>query len=149
MDDLVQGLTFGRVTEVKIVLTSIATALAGYQVFLMAVGYGKLRLPFIAPRPASRAHRAIGDTIVTITLAVAVMCIAFFEISDGIEHAYPGEQVRVLLHVIGGFSLIGVLAFKIAVIRWWHELGRLLPVLGLTVFGLFIVMWLSSAAAYL
>ncbi|MDQ4065884.1 MAG: DUF6529 family protein, partial [Actinomycetota bacterium] len=144
MDDLVQNLTFGRVTEVKIVLTSVATALAGYQVLLMAVGYGKLRLPFLAPGPASRAHRAIGDTIVTITLLVAVMCIAFFEVADGIEHAYPGEQDRVRIHVIGGFSLLGVLALKIAVIRWWHALGRLLPVLGLTVFGLFVVMWLSS-----
>lgn len=149
VDDLVEAITFGRVTEVKIVLTSVATALAFYQVFLMATGYGKLRLPFLAPRPASLTHRAVGDTVALITLLVAIMCLSFFEVSDGIEHAAAGEQDRVLLHVIGGFSLLGVLGFKIIVVRWWHALGRFLPLLGLTVLGLFVVLWVSSAGAYL
>ena len=51
MEDIIENLTGGHVTEVRIVLTSIVTALALYQVFLMAVGYGKLKLPFLAPRP--------------------------------------------------------------------------------------------------
>lgn len=40
-----QSVTRGNVTEVKVVLASIVTVLAAYQVTLMAVGYGKLRLP--------------------------------------------------------------------------------------------------------
>ncbi len=149
MDDLIELLTAGRVTEVKIVLTSVGTALAFYQVFLMSVGYGKVRLSFLDPEPASKVHRAVGDTIVLITLLVSIMCLSFFGVEDGIEHAASGEQGRVLLHVIGGFTLLGMLGLKIVVVRWWHAMGRFLPGLGLSVFGLFTMMWLSSVGVYL
>ena len=75
---MVEGLAQGNVTEVKVVLASIVAALAVYQVVLMAVGYGKLRLPFLKPKAASFTHRATGDAIVLITLIVAFMCIAYF-----------------------------------------------------------------------
>jgi hypothetical protein len=41
------------------------------------------------------------------------------------------------------------LAVKIVVVRWWHRMGRYLPALGLSVFGLFTITWLASAGAYL
>ena len=149
MEELVEDLANGNVTEVKVVLASIVAFLAIYQVLLMAVGYGKLRLPFLKPKPASFTHRAVGDTIVLVTLVVAFMCIGYFEFEDGIEHAGRGEQARVTLHVIGGTALLVVLAFKVVVVRWWHRLGGLLPVLGLSVFSLFVLTWLTSAADYL
>jgi hypothetical protein len=149
VDDIVEAITAGRVTEVKIVLTSVATALAFYQVFLMSVGYGKLRLAFLDPKPASASHRAIGDTIALLTLLVAIMCLSFFEVEDGIEHAARGERGRVLIHVIGGFSLLGILGLKIVVVRWWHALGKALPVLGLSVLALFVLIWVTSVGAYL
>lgn len=149
MDDLIEQMTGGYVTEVKIVLTAIVTALAIYQVVLMGVGYGKLKLPFLKPAPASRAHRSIGDTIVPITLLVGVMCLGYFEIEDGYEHAREGEQGVVALHIVAGFALIGVIAFKIAVVRWWHSLGRFLPLLGISVLALFLITWFSSSARYL
>lgn len=92
MEDLIHNVTGGHVTEVKIVLTSVVTALAGYQVFLMAVGYGKLRLPFLSGRAASFTHRAGGDMIVTITLFVGIVCLGYFGIDDGLEHARPGNE---------------------------------------------------------
>ncbi len=149
MEELIEDLAVGNVTEVKVVLASIATALAGYQVVLMAVGYGKLKLPFLQPRPASFVHRSIGDSIVLITLLVAFMCIGYFEVQDGIEHARSGEHTRVAVHVVAAFALLGLLGLKIAVIRWWHSMGRLLPFLGLGVFALFLVTWFSSAGDYL
>ena len=149
MEDLVEQLTRGNVSQVKTVLASVVMALAGYQVFLMAVGYGKLRLPLLGSRPASFAHRAVGDTIVVITLLVAYMCLSYFEVSDGIEHARDGETLRATIHVCAGFALLGVLTLKIVVVRWWHALGRYLPFFGLAVFGLFLVTWLTSAANYL
>ncbi len=149
MDDWVESITGGHVTEVKIVLTAIVTALAFYQVFLMAVGYGKLKLPFLHPTPASRSHRAIGDSVVSITLLIGLMCLAYFGIEDGIEHAYASDRTRVVWHVIVSFALFAVLAFKIVVLRWWHSMGRYLPVLGLSVFALFIASWLTSSGAYL
>lgn len=148
MEDLIEGLAQGNVTEVKVVLTSVVLALAAYQVFLMGVGYGKIKLPFLKPKAASFTHRSIGDTIVAVTLLVAVMCLGYFEIEDGIEHADEGEQGRAAFHVIAGFSLLGVIALKIIVVRWWHRMDRFLPLLGMTVFGLFALTWLSSAADY-
>ena len=141
MDDLVQTITKGHVTEVKIVLTSVVAALALYQVFLMAVGYGKIRLPFLQSAPASRAHRAIGDTIVVVTIVVGWMCLAFFGIED------EGDLAG--FHVVVSFALVGVLGLKVAVVRWWHSMGRFLPVLGVSVLALFLMTWMSSSGAYL
>ena len=43
------------------------------------------------------------------------------------------------------FALLLVLALKILVIRRWHRLGRLLPLLGACVFVLLVVTWATSA----
>ena len=145
MEDFVEQLARGNVTEVKVVLASIVVALAVYQVFLMAVVYGRLRLPFLASRPASFTHRATGDTIVFITLVIAFMCLSYFGIEDGESN----EETRAALHVVFGSTLLGVLALKIVVVRWWHRMGKWLPALGVTVFLLFTLTWLTSAADFL
>jgi hypothetical protein len=149
MDDLIERLTNGHVAEVKIVLTSVVVALAFYQVALMIVGYGKIRLPFLRARVASTAHRTIGDVIAPITALVGVMCLGYFGVSDGIDHARDGQEAVVTLHVIAGFGLAGALAFKIVVVRWWHSLSPLLPYLGTSVLLLFGVTWATSAGVYL
>ena len=138
MEDLIHDLARGNVTEVKVVLASVVVALAVYQVFLMSVGYGKLKLPFLKPRPASFTHRAVGDVIVVVTLVIAFMCVGYFGFDD--DGAF---------HAVTGGLLIGVLALKIAVLRWWHSLSRYLPLMGLTVFALFVVTWVSSAGSAL
>ena len=137
MEDLVESLTRGNVTEVKVVLATVVMALAVYQLFLIAVGYGKLRLGVLEPRPASGAHRAGGDAIVVLVAVVATMCLSYF----GFEEAG--------LHAAAGIALVAVLALKVAVLRRWHALGRYLPVLGMTVFALLAVTWLSSAGDFL
>jgi hypothetical protein len=77
------------------------------------------------------------------------MCLSYFEVSDGIEHARDGETTRASIHVYGGFALLGVLGLKVVVLRWWHSASRFLPVLGLSVFGLFVITWVTSAGNYL
>ncbi|HWL65852.1 MAG TPA: DUF6529 family protein [Actinomycetota bacterium] len=149
MDDLIEELTRGHVTEVKIVLTSIVAALAVYQVLLMTVGYGKVRLPFLKPPAASFAHRASGDMIVTLTMLVGLMCLGYFGIEDGIEHARPGQRDVVALHVVLGFLLAGAIVFKVIVVRWWHAMGRFLPLIGISVLLLFLLTWWTSAGVYL
>ncbi len=67
-----------EVTEVKVMLTSVALALAAYQLVLIAVGYGKLRPAFLVAEPAAKAHRASGDTIAILLIVVAVMCASYF-----------------------------------------------------------------------
>jgi hypothetical protein len=131
--DLVQG----NPTEVKVVLASIATALAIYQLVLAAVFFRKLRPSFLDARPAAWTHRASGDTIAALLLVVAVMCLSYFGLEDGAFHA------------VTGFLLLVVLAVKVAVIRWWHAAGRFLPALGITVFLLLAATWASTAGAFL
>jgi uncharacterized protein DUF6529 len=149
MEDLVDQLTRGNVPQVKTALASVVVALAIYQVSLMAVGYGKVRTRLLKPRAAAFAHRAVGDTIVVITLAVAFMCLAYFGVEDGIEHAADDEDARAAVHVVAASLLLRVLALKIVVLRWWHRMDRYLPALGLTVFTLFAITWWSSAGDYL
>jgi hypothetical protein len=86
---------------------------------------------------------------VVITLGVAFMCLTYFGVEDGIEHAADDEDARAALHVVAASLLLGVLALKIVVLRWWHRMDRYLPALGLTVFTLFAITWWSSASDYL
>jgi uncharacterized membrane protein YidH (DUF202 family) len=146
MEDLVDQLTRGNVPQVKTALASVVVALAIYQVCLMAVGYGRVRTRLLKPRAAAFAHRAVGDTIVVITLGVAFMCLTYFGVE---EHAADDEDARAALHVVAASLLLGVLALKIVVLRWWHRMDRYLPALGLTVFTLFAITWWSSASDYL
>jgi hypothetical protein len=137
MEELAERLARGNVTEVKVVLTSVLLALASYQLVLIAVGYGKVRPAFLAPRPASAAHRASGDAIVVVVLVVGAMCLAYFGFEeDG-------------LHIAAGTALVAVLALKVAVLRRFHALSHLLPVLGLSVFVLLALTWLTSAGDFL
>jgi hypothetical protein len=122
-----------------VVLASIVTALAVYQVALMAVGYGKVRLPFLGAGPASATHRAVGDTIVLVTLVVASACLSFYGFDD------DGGA-----HAISGTALLAVLAVKVAVVRWGGAvISRFLPLLGLSVFTLFAITWSTSAGSFL
>jgi hypothetical protein len=138
MEQLIDDVTFGNVYEVKTVLASVAAALAVYQLVLISIGYGKVRPPFLGSRTASFTHRASGDVIVVLVVVVALACLAHFGFDD------DGG-----LHEVTGALLLSVLAFKIAVLRWWHGLGRLLPVLGTCVFVLLALTWLTSAGPFL
>jgi hypothetical protein len=131
--DLVQG----NPTEVKVVLASVATALALYQVVLAAIVYRKLRPRFLESGAAAFTHRASGDTIAFLLIVVAIMCLSYFELEDSAFHA------------VTGFLLLVVLAMKVVVVRWWHGAGRFLPVLGITVLVLLVATWASTAGAFL
>jgi hypothetical protein len=144
LEDFLDGLTGGHVIAVKVVLASVVLALACYQVALIAVAYGRLRLGFLSKTPASRAHRAVGDTTAAVLLVVAAMCVSEY----GFEGDDHGEG-NATLHVITGSALVVVLALKVAVVRWWHGLGRLLPLLGTTVLVMLGITWLTSAAEIL
>jgi hypothetical protein len=145
VEDFLDSLTDGHVTAVKVVLASVAAALAGYQLVLIAVAYGKLRPGFLSNNPASSAHRAVGDTTAVILLIVAAMCISYFGF-EAEDHHGDGSAT---LHMITGSALVIVLALKIVVVRWWHGLGKYLPLLGGTVFVLLGVTGITSAGAVL
>ena len=83
-----------EVTEVKVLLTSVALALAVYQLVLIAVGYGKLRPPFLAAEPAAKAHRASGDTIAVLLIVVVAILVvnAKFPASSAAEREAREER---------------------------------------------------------
>jgi len=130
--DLVQG----NPTEVKVVLASVATALAIYQLVLISIVYRKIRPSFLQAEPAAFTHRASGDTIAFLLIVVAIMCLSYFELEDA-------------FHAVTGLLLLVVLALKVVVIRWWHSASRFLPALGITVFLLLAATWASTAGAFL
>lgn len=129
-------LTRGNPGPVKIVLASVAVALAAYQVILAAIGYGKLRV--MDARPAFFTHRASGDAIVVVAAVVALMCLAGYGVDDD-----------AVLHTVAGIALAVVLGLKILVIRRWHGASGWLPLLGASVFVLFALTWLTSVPGFL
>lgn len=138
MEDLVETLTRGNVAEVKVVLASVALALGLYQLTVIAVAYGKLRLPFLAAGPASRAHRAVGDTIALVLVCTGVMCVSVYGFDDDAS-----------VHAVAGSTLLAVLAVKVSVVRRDFGLGRFLPLLGISVFLLLGLTWATSAGDFL
>jgi L-asparagine transporter-like permease len=134
MEDLVDSLTLGNPSAVKAVLASVATALAVYQVVLIAIAYGKVRRRALSAPVASFTHRASGDAILVLVVVVALFCLARFHLDD------DGA-----VHAISGAALFVALGLKLAVLHRWHRLGRFLPLLGTTVFVLLAITWLTSA----
>lgn len=149
MEDWVDELSRGNVAQVKTVLASVVMALAIYQVVLMAVGYGKVRPWFLRPKAASFTHRAVGDALVAVAILVAFMCWSYFEVGDGIEHAADGETTRAAIHVVAGIATVCLIVLKVIVVRWWHAAQRFLPAIGLTLFTLLAITWITSAGDYL
>lgn len=137
MDDLIESLTDGAATEVKVVLTCVVGALALYQLALISVGYRVVRLPFLGAGPATWVHRTTGDAIVVLTTVVAVMCLAMFGFDD------DGGT-----HAVSGVALLLALCAKIAVVRTAGSSSRALPWLGAAIFALFAITCVTSVAGY-
>jgi len=138
MEDVLESLMRDNVTEVKVVLASVALALAVYQLVLIAVGYGRLRPSFLAGRVASAAHRAIGDVIALLLIVVGVACVSV--------HGFEDDEA---VHAVAGTALLAVLTLKVAVVRRGLGMSRALPLLGGSVFALLALAWASSAGGYL
>jgi hypothetical protein len=137
MEDAIESLTRGNVTEVKVVLASVIVALAVYQLVLAAVSYGKLRPRFLESGPATWAHRASGDTILVLAVLVALACIGFYGWGEGGAHAVLGSLVLVAL------------ALKVLAVRIGGSSSPLLPWIGVALFSLFVATWWTSAGDFL
>jgi hypothetical protein len=83
-------------------------------------------------------HRASGDAIVVLLVVVGVMCVSYFGVED-----------EAVLHSVASAALFLVLSMKILVLRRWPAANRLLPPLGILVFTLLAVAWLTSAGSFL
>ncbi len=137
MEDLIEELTRGNVTEVKVVVATVVIALAIYQLALASVSYGKVRLRFLGAGPATWAHRATGQTLLVLAVLVAVACIAYYGWEEGGAHA-----------VFGTLALVA-LALKVLAVRFAGSSSPLLPWIGIALFALLTATWLTSAGDFL
>lgn len=137
VEGLIDDLTRGNVTEVKVVLATVVAALAVYQLVLAAVSYGKARPRFLESGPATWAHRAVGDTLLVLTVLVAVACISFYGWEEGGAHA------------VFGCLVLGALAAKVLAVRIGGSSSPLLPWIGIALFGLLMATWWTSAGDFL
>jgi hypothetical protein len=137
VEDLIENLTRGNVTEVKVVLATVVFALAAYQLVLAAVSYGKVRPRFLEAGPATWAHRAAGDTLLVLAVLVAIACVSFYGFEEGGAHA------------VFGCLVLGALALKVLAVRIGGSSSPLLPWIGGALFVLFTATWLSSAGDFL
>jgi hypothetical protein len=135
VEDFVENVTRGNPGSVKAVLASVVLALASYQLILAAIGYRKL--PVVDAAPAFMTHRASGDAIVVLFVLVSLACLAVF----GFEDDYA-------LHGGAGMAAAAVVAVKIAVVRTGKG-GRALPYLGVTLFALLAVTWITVTPDFL
>ena len=94
-------------------------------------GAGRAR-PWTAP-----LHRWSGSVAFVLTLPVAFHCLWAL--------GFYTADARVLLHGIAGCAFYGAYAAKMLGLRLSGTPGWLLPVLGGSVFGAFVLAWLTSA----
>jgi len=137
VERLIEDLTNGNVTEVKVVLATVIVALAVYQLVLAAVSYGKLRPRFLESGPATWAHRASGDAILVLAVLVAVACVGFYGFEEGGAHA------------VFGCLVLAALALKVLAVRIGGSSSPFLPWIGIALFALFAATWLTSAGDFL
>jgi hypothetical protein len=135
VEDFVENIARGNPGSVKSVLASVVLALAAYQLILAAIGYRKL--PIIDAQPAFFTHRASGHVIAILFVLVALACLAVFGFED--DH---------VVHGVAGIGAVAVLALKVSLIRSGRA-GWALPYLGVTLFTLIAVTWLTVTPEFL
>lgn len=128
---------FSGMLQLKTWLATAALVLVLVQLATALWMWG--RLPAAGPAPAwvPPVHRWSGSVAFVLTLPVALHCVW----SLGFVTTTP----RVLAHGLAGCGFYGAYAAKMLGLRLPRLPGWALPVLGGTVFALFLLVWLTSA----
>jgi hypothetical protein len=130
-------LGFSGMLQMKTWLASAALALAAVQLVTAAWMWGRLPRAGPAPGWVTPLHRWSGSGAFVLTLPVAVHCLWAL----GFGTATP----RVLLHSVAGCAFYGAYAAKMLGLRLPGLPGRTIPVLGASVLGSLVLVWLTSA----
>jgi len=129
-------LGFSGMLQMKGWLATLALLLVLGQVVGALWMYGRLPLG-PAPGWVTPAHRWSGTLAFVVSLPVALHCLW----SLGFVTSSP----RVLVHGVAGCTFYGAYAAKMVGLRVSGLPSWALPVLGGLVFGLFVLVWLTSA----
>ncbi len=95
-----------------------------------------------SPMTLRRLHRAMGYVFVVLLVVTTVLCVRYVaQVGDRIS-------VRAALHGVLAVLLIGVLAVKIVIVRWFKGLLNVAPALGVTVLVLAVAVAATSAGYF-
>ena len=130
-------LGFSGMLQMKAWLTTVATALLLVQLGTALWMWGRLPGAGDAPGWASIVHRWSGTVAFVVTLPVAFHCIWALGFATG--------SARVVVHGVAGCAFYGAYAAKMLGLRLRRLPGWALPILGGSVLGLLVVVWLTAA----
>jgi len=130
-------LGFSGMLQMKVWLTCAATALLLVQLTTALWIWGRLPGAGEAPGWVSPVHRWSGSIAFVVTLPVAFHCIWALGFSD--------TGPRVLAHSLAGCMFYGAYASKMLALRVERLPGWVLPILGGSVLGLLVTIWLTAA----
>ena len=130
-------LWFSGMLQMKVWLTTAATALVLVQLTTALWMWGRLPGVGVAPRSVSFVHRWSGTTAFILTLPVAVHCMWAL--------GFGTQSTRVIAHSVFGCAFYGAYAAKMLGLRMRGLPSWTIPVLGGAVFSLVVLLWLSAA----
>lgn len=130
-------LWFSSMLPMKAWLTTAAAFLLLLQLLTALWMWGRLPLAGAAPSWAPIAHRWVGAVAFSLTLPVAVHCMWSL--------GFGTHSLRVVVHGVAGCLFYGAYAAKMLGLRMRGLPGWALPVLGGTVLGMFVLVWLTAA----
>jgi hypothetical protein len=128
---------FSGMLQMKTWLATIAVALVVVQLVSALWMWGRLPGVRSTPRWVAPVHRWSGTVAFVVSLPVALHCVWSL--------GFATAGARVVAHSIAGCAFYGAYAAKMLGLRLGGTPRWLVPVLGGTVFTLFIVVWLTSA----
>jgi hypothetical protein len=128
---------FSGMLQMKAWLTTAAAALLLVQLVTALWMWGRLPGAGRAPAAVGPVHRWSGALAFSVSLPVALHCIWALGFQTG--------STRVLLHGVTGCLFYGAYAAKMLGLRVRGLPGWALPVLGGTVLGTLVLVWLTSA----
>jgi hypothetical protein len=130
-------LGFSGMLQMKAWLATIALLLVLVQLATAAWMWGRLPGAGSAPDWVAPVHRWTGTTAFVVTLPVAFHCLWAL--------GFGSPTPRVILHSTAGCVFYGAYAAKMLGLRLPGLPGWALPVLGGTVLGSLVVVWLTAA----
>jgi hypothetical protein len=130
-------LGFSGMLPMKVWLTTAATVLLLVQLATALWMWGRLPGAATAPDWVAPIHRWSGSVAFTLTLPVAFHCIWAL--------GFSSTSPRVLIHSVAGCLFYGGYAAKMLGLRVKRLPAWAIPVLGGSVLGLLVLLWLTAA----
>ncbi len=131
-------LGFSGMLQMKAWLSTVALALLLVQLVSALWMWGRLPGAGTAPAWGAVLHRWTGSVAFVLTLPVAFHCLWAL--------GFGTASVRVIVHSVAGCMFYGGYAAKMLGLRLRRESpGWLVPLLGGSVLGLFVLTWLTAA----